>query len=371
MKRKKTDLVIDKNLKKKIVVIGAVFFIISVGVNNILRDFFSQKIIPEEPKKVHVITDPEEEQNIPITNEKVERLLKKAKENILMKYIIGITKYGSHTTATKLKKLISEILGEKYNLPIEKVADYIYKELRSMGLSVRVQDWEQYIKIENLFNPSYHRRFFVGKNIEATLHGTNESSDEIYILVAHYDSWYFSVGANACTSGVAAVLAIAELLSECSFEHTVRFLFVDGEFQGGLGLKEYVKEADEFNENIVAAFFIDSIGNPGFDYFDDDIVISLKKTCWVSDFTSDVNSRYRKFLNFTLNEDCTGNHKHENPFLEFGYDAICFCEADYDNIPTSSDTYEKIDKNIDWTYATNIMKLVIATLCELAMGLNK
>jgi hypothetical protein len=81
MKGKKTNLMNDKNLKKKIVVIGIVFFIISIGLNIYLDNighFFSQKIPPEEPKKVLVIPVPEEEDNIPITNEKVEGFLKKS-----------------------------------------------------------------------------------------------------------------------------------------------------------------------------------------------------------------------------------------------------------------------------------------------------
>jgi Zn-dependent M28 family amino/carboxypeptidase len=200
------------------------------------------------------------------------------------------------------------------------------------------------------------------------LPGTNESSDEIYILVAHYDTWYNSPGANDGSSGVAAVLAAAKLMSQYSFEHTVRFLFVDGEKQFCLGSREYVADAKNNKDNIVAVFNVDAIGNPGPDYRGDEIVITYKKPCWVADYLKDVNKRYHNSLNFIIFNGCTGDHYCDHKtFLNNGYDVVCICEAEDDeNWLKPTDTID----NIDMAYATKVTKLVIATICELALGLN-
>jgi hypothetical protein len=53
--------------------------------------------------------------------------------------------------------------------------------------------------------------------------------------------------------------------------------------------------------------------------------------------------------------------------LNNGYDVVCICEAEDDeNWLKPTDTID----NIDMAYATKVTKLVIATICELALGLN-
>jgi len=366
MKRKKTNLMDDKNLKKKIVVIGIVFFIISVGLNIYLDDighFFSRQNQVEIEEK-----EPEKEKDINPTHETVEEIVYQVKENMISSYIKELTKHGGHPTATRFKTFISKIFGKILDLPIEKVADFIYNELEDMNIKVKKMPWKQDLKISKLFDPNYiPYRFFVGNNIEATLPGTNESSDEIYILVSHYDTWYLSPGANDGSSGVAAVLTAAKLMSQYSFEHTVRFLFVDGEKQLSIGSREYVKEVKENKDNIIAVFNVDAIGNPGPDYRGDEIVITFKEPCWVADYLKDVNKRYNS-LDFTIFDGSTGDHYCDHKsFLNKGYDVVCVCEAIHDdNWCKPSDTLE----NIDLTYATKVTKLVIATICELALDLK-
>ena len=367
MNGKKTNLMNDKNLKKKIVVIGIVFFIISVGFNiylDTLGYFFPRKDIVEIDEE-----EPEEKPDISPTHETVEKIVNQIEENLIKSYITELTKYGAHPTATRLKTFISKILGKLYDLPIEKVADFIYTELQDMDIKVKKMPWKQEFKIGKLLDPAYRPfRFFLGNNIEATLPGTNGSSDEIYILVSHYDTYYRSPGANDGSSGVAAVLTAAKLMSQYSFEHTVRFLFVAGEKQMYMGSREYVKVVKENKDNIVAVFNVDAIGNPGPDYRGDEIVITFKDPCWVADYLKDVNGRYHNSLNFVIFDGCTGDHYCDHKtFLNNGYDVVCVCEANFDeNWLRPSDTIE----NVDMVYATKVTKLVIATICELALDLR-
>ena len=357
----------DKNLKKKIVVIGIVFLIISIGLNiylNNIGNFF-----PQQNPKVIDEKESEKKPDISQTDGTVEEIINQVEENMISFYISEITKHGGHPTATRAKGLISKILGKLYDLPIEKVADFIYNELEDMNIKVKKIPWKQDLTINKLFDPNYSPfRFFVGNNIEATLPGTNENSDEIYILVSHFDTWYLSPGANDGSSGVAAVLTAAKLMSQYSFEHTVRFLFVDGEKQLSIGSREYVKVIKNNNDNIKAVFNVDAIGYPGPDYRGDEIVITFKEPCWVVDYTKDVNRRYKDSLNFTIFDGCTGDHYCDHKsFLNKGYDVVCICEALHDkHWRKPTDTIE----NIDMAYATKVTKLVIATICELALGLK-
>jgi hypothetical protein len=332
MKRKKTNPLNDKNLKKKIVIIGIVFFIISVSLNIYLYNigyFFPRQNLEETEEK-----EPEKKQNIDPTHDTVEEIVNQVEENMISNYISEITKHGAHPTATRFKGFISKILGKLYDLPIEKVADFIFNELEDMNIKVKKMPWKQKFKIDNLFNPWYRPyRFFEGNNIEASLPGTNQSSDEIYILVAHYDTWYRSPGANDGSSGVAAVLAAAKLMSQYSFEHTVRFLFVDGEKQLCMGSRLYVKEVKNNKDNIIAVFNVDAIGNPGPDYRGDEIVITFKEPSWVADYLKDVNKRYQNSLNFIIFDGCTGDHYCDHKtFLNNGYDVVCICEAEDDEM---------------------------------------
>jgi acetylornithine deacetylase/succinyl-diaminopimelate desuccinylase-like protein len=76
-------------------------------------------------------------------------------------------------------------------------ADYLYNEFEKMGLNVRFDPWKY---------PLRH-----GKNVVATLNGTNNPNGETYVLCAHYDTTWNSPGANDDGSSVAAMLSIAKI----------------------------------------------------------------------------------------------------------------------------------------------------------------
>jgi len=358
--------------KDKIIAIVIVFLVVvSAVVVYIVLDgleFFDQ---PSEP----VVEDelPEEEMLDPIAV-KVMDMMQQLDEPMIRGYIEKITSFGTHVTARRFWYKLSNrpIIGRFFDLPIEKVAKYLYKEFESMGLEVRYHHWEQETTIKNLVVPIYHPGWLIGDNVVATLPGTDPSSDEIYLLVAHYDTMGFVVargpdpGANDDTSGVALLLAAAKLMSKYSFNHTVVFLAVSGEEQGLHGSRAYAEEALKNNDNIAAVFNIDMIGTRAPGIRNTEVIVAgvNASSWWMVNFTMNVNQRYPEFLNFTIIQDDPWNHgSDQRSFLKRGYDAVIVAEAanDYD-WHRPSDTIE----NMDTSYTTEISRLVLAAVAEMA-----
>jgi hypothetical protein len=325
---------------------------------------------------------------------KIKSMIPQLDESLYRGYLEKLCEFGPHPTAHRIAYKLSSILGTKFDLPIEKVANYIYNEFESMGLQVSYKNWAEDPTIKNLTDPPYTPGWQVGDNIEATLEGTNTSSDEIYVLLAHYDtmnslgytgsrpfekviSIVFGpvckklriLGANDDSSGVAALLAIAKMMSQYKFNHTVRFVAVSGEEQGLQGYDWYAKEAREKNENIVAAFVVDMIGTTPPYSRNNEIIFAGdldNKPNSVVDFTVSVNERYSDFFNFKIfrgdpmSKDFGSDQK---SFIKYGYDAVYVAEPVEDpDWHRRSDTIE----NMDVPYATDVTRLLLATITELA-----
>jgi hypothetical protein len=101
-------------------------------------------------------------------------------------------------------------------------------------------------------------------NIWVEVRGVREP-ERIVVVGAHYDSYADSPGANDNGSGVAAVLALAELLADARPAKTLRFcLFVDEEppyFQTEeMGSLVYARACQERGETIDAMISVETIG---------------------------------------------------------------------------------------------------------------
>lgn len=89
--------------------------------------------------------------------------------------------------------------------------------------------------------------------------------DEIYLVLAHYDSTssnpaVSAPGADDNASGVAAVLEIARILSQERFEASVEFLLTGGEEQGLLGSRVDVAQRIASGEGLAGVINFDMIG---------------------------------------------------------------------------------------------------------------
>ena len=241
----------------------------------------------------------------------------------------------------------------------EAAGEYIYNEFQNIGLDVRYQEWEVY---RGLF-----QGWLRGRNVEATLPGTNEESDEIYVICAHYDAWQGCPGADDNGAGMAAVLSAASILSQYSFNHTIRFAAFDGEEQGLYGSEFYAKEAYDNNDNILATINGDMMGYATNEEEGDKIrIYENEYSSWVAeDFTLPIGQQYSEYIDLEviLSDDPTGHGSDYLRFWGFGLDALFYHEYKWNSyVHTPDDTIE----NMNVSYATKIAKYMIATIAKLA-----
>jgi hypothetical protein len=231
-------------------------------------------------------------------------------------------------------------------------AEYIYNQFENMGLAVRYCPW------------SYGG--YNSNNVEATLNGTDGTSDEIYIICAHYDTVSAGPGADDDTSGTAAVLIAASIMSQYQFNHTIKFVAFSGEEQGMLGSEVYASEAAAQGWNIVGVLNCDMISyaittNDGNNL----IVFEDTASDWLYTYTAAINNEYNEYIQLTLEyggDTWGSDHWY---FWQNGYAALFYFE--YTETPyyhTAQDTMAHINA----TYAVKNMRLIFATLAELAQG---
>lgn len=92
-------------------------------------------------------------------------------------------------------------------------------------------------------------------NIVAELPGTTKP-EEVILVGAHFDAFW--QGADDNSSGVAAMVELARVLSKYRFERTIRFVGFDLEEIGIIGSHRYVKAHPD--EKVVTALVFDCIG---------------------------------------------------------------------------------------------------------------
>ena len=95
-------------------------------------------------------------------------------------------------------------------------------------------------------------------NVIAVLPGSSTRSDQVYLVGAHYDS-VGNPGADDNASGVAGVLAAAQVLSQYHFEATLVFAAFDREEQGLIGSWNY--SGQHHNDDINGMVSLDMIAN--------------------------------------------------------------------------------------------------------------
>jgi hypothetical protein len=164
----------------------------------------------------------------------------------------------ARTLEEHVRKLAEEI-GERNvsrHAELGRAADHIEATLRAAGLEVRRQGYE-------VDGTTCH-------NLEAEIPG-EERKEEIIVVGAHYDSVIGCPGANDNATGVAALLALAELIARderlraAKLPRTLRLVaFVNEEppfFQTDLmGSLVYAKECRRRGEKIAGMLSLETMG---------------------------------------------------------------------------------------------------------------
>lgn len=229
-------------------------------------------------------------------------------------------------------------------------AKYITSQFQSYGLTVQEDPWE-YGDYEDV-------------NIEATLPGVNRSSNQVFVICAHYDTVQGSPGADDDGSGTAAVLAAAQVLSQYQFQHTIKFVTFSGEEQGLLGSHEYARVANETGVDIRGVLNADMIGYTETEEGRTRIEVQeTPESMWMTNVSMAVSQEYRESINLQVVRDNAQPYSDHYSFIRYGFNATFFFEYEFNDYYHSP---EDIIDNMDVDYCTRVTRLMVGTLVELA-----
>jgi hypothetical protein len=227
---------------------------------------------------------------------------------------------------------------------------WIYDEFQAMGLETAFHDWSC--------------EGFTSRNVVATLPGTDPSSTAIYIMCAHYDTVLTSPGANDDGSGIVAMLAIAEVCSRLSFNHTIRFIAFSGEEVGTYGSYMYAQEAYSREDNIVGVLNIDIVGYAETTEGGNILRFSHEeRSSWLVEFASVVSQIYREYVDLSIEDIPNYPGADNQAFVDYGYDGTWIAQHDPNRVGHSPD--DTLD-HINMTYQLKVTQLLLAVLVELA-----
>ena len=257
-------------------------------------------------------------------------LINEVNKTILDSYVNDLINFGPRPAGSKA---------------CQQAGAYIASTFTSFGLDVSVDNWT--------FFPVR------SQNIVATLHGSDISSDAEFLLSAHYDTRRTSIGANDDASGIATILAIAQICSQYHFNFTIRFVALSGE-ECGLctdmpGSRDYARKAYDRGDNIVACFDLDVIGSCKTEFGSRAVrVYTPIRASWIPLMMQQVCDQY-PILNMTI-EQMSNHPADQQAFISWGYDAVLICQADEIPDINNDDVYE----HINLSYITKVCRLMIA-----------
>ncbi|MBC7899454.1 MAG: M20/M25/M40 family metallo-hydrolase [Saprospiraceae bacterium] len=245
-------------------------------------------------------------------------------------------------------------------------------------------------------------------NVVATLKGTT-NPERVYVVSGHYDSMCTSPtdakcdapGANDDASGTAAVIELARVMSKRKFDATIVFMTVPGEEQGLLGAAYFAEQAKAKAMDIEGMFTNDIIGgvtsqknspnrnrvrvfSEGVPSNETEPQANTRRSVGgENDSASRQLARYikeqsdRYLKNFKVwmiyRRDRYGRGGDHIPFLERGFTAVRFTEADEDythqhqNLRTENNVfYGDTPEFVDFEYTANVARVNLISLASLA-----
>ncbi len=226
-------------------------------------------------------------------------------------------------------------------------ARWIHDEFTAMGFPARFHEWRY--------------AGFSSQNVVATLNGSDNTE---IILSAHYDCTPGSLGADDDGSGIAAMMAAAEIMSQHTFNHTVRFIAFSGEEVGTYGSFCYARQAYRRGDDIRAVVNLDMVGYANTSRGGDMVrMFSTPRTQWLADFSSTVAARYPSL---DMSVDVVPNYRgaDHQAFLDYGYDAAFY--AHVDGYPWANSPGDTPD-HLNHTYQVKATKYFLALTAELAV----
>jgi hypothetical protein len=262
-------------------------------------------------------------------------MINQINESVLHKYHSGLLKFAPRYTGSITCTL---------------AAEYIAYEFEQLGLETEFHEWRY---------GGFH-----SKNVVAVLPGLGGDSTAEYILCAHYDTVIDSPGADDDGSGTAALLAIASVLRNYQFDHTIRFIAFSGEEVGTYGSFTYARDASYRGDNIVAVLNMDMIGYAN--TVEGGRVLRFfppKRSSWVAEDATTVSEEYNDIIDMKV-VTLPGYRGADNQaFVDYGYDGVWIAHQDgYAWGHSPNDTAD----HLNWSYYVKATKLMLAITAEFA-----
>jgi len=261
-------------------------------------------------------------------------MINRVNKSLIYDYHKGLMAFGARYTGSE---------------NISLAAEYLYDCFENIGLDVSYHNWN--------FGG------FQGKNIVATLPGNKPESEGIFVMSAHYDCSEGSMGANDDGSGVAGMLAIAEIMSAYSFKYTIKFIAFSGEEVGTYGSYVYARDAYDNGENIIAVLNVDMIAyavtKEGSNLIS---FMHPERATWIADYAATVSYDYYEYFNLSVESKPNHRGADHQAFVDFGYDGVWIVHHDiYPWCNTPMDTPEKMN----WTYQVKATKFLLALTAKI------
>lgn len=202
------------------------------------------------------------------------------------------------------------------------------------------------------------------RNVVATLPGV-ETPEHVVIIGGHLDSTSpiagtLAPGANDNASGVAGVLAIADILRRFSFRSTIRFIAFTGEEQGLYGSSHYASAAAARGDLIDGVVIFDMIGwRSALNQIDIE-----GGTAWlpIMNLMDDACARYTSLDTQIQLFSFGSDHV---PFQNEGIPAFLAIETEYDSYPCYHQTCDTTGWNLP-AFTADVVRAGLATVAHLA-----
>jgi len=299
--------------------------------------------ITEDKKNIKIT----QEDTIHDSNQKITEIIDKINKSVVKKFYDELISIGPRMTST---------------YGCEKAGEYIYQNFQEFDLDAEKQKWSSF---GNRYNPE----FYHSENIIGTLHGNDiDDTDEI-VFNAHYDTVRDSVGANDDGSGVVGVLAAAYILSQYSFDKTIKFVTFSGEEVGLLGSTFYAREAYLNNDDILIEFNADMIGRAITKEDGKKIRLSYTEdTEWIIDIMENINKSNDKLTlqisdKYPYDRNAKRGFSDYYGFIRYGYESISVWEKAGDPY---ANTPEDVYSNVNISYLVNTTRIIAATIAYIA-----
>lgn len=263
------------------------------------------------------------------------QMINQINESMLFEYHHGLLSFGPRYTGS---------------IQCNLAAEYIYDAFQQMGLEVQFHEWRY--------------DGFRSKDVVATLYGTDPNSTAEYILCGHFDTVAGAPGADDDGSGSAAVLAIASVLSQYHFNHTIRFITFSGEEVGTYGSFTYARDASYRGDNIVAVLNMDMIGYAS--STEGGRILRFfppSRSRWIADYATTIAEKYNDFIDMKVDTLPAYRGADNQAFVDYGYDGVWI--AHQDGYPWGHSPNDTAD-HLNWSYYAKATKLMLAITAEIA-----